>query len=264
MQKLVKMGITEVVWRLYSKVITRLFAKKYAERLTSRTEKVSEFRERYIRHSKVYTEETIIKISDLLKRKSEEYVHPIILISDEPYREIAYDHTKVPYITKYYDNTIVCYSYSKSLSLPGDRIGYILVPDEVAESKKLYAAICGAARVLGFVCAPSLFQKVILKCMGQTSDMDVYKANRDLLYNRLTELGFECVHPDGAFYLFVKAMEEDAVAFCEKAKAYDLLLVAGDDFGCPGYVRISYCVDQSMLERSFTAFKKLADEYQNI
>lgn len=212
----------------------------------------------------IYTEETIIKISDLLKRKSEEYGHPIILISDEPYREIAYNDMKVPYITKYYENTIVCYSYSKSLSLPGDRIGYILVPDEVSESKKVYAAICGAARVLGFVCAPSLFQKVILRCMGKTSDMDVYKANRDLLYGKLTELGFECVHPDGAFYLFVKAMEEDAKAFCEKAKAYDLLLVAGDDFGCPGYVRISYCVDRSMIERSFTAFKKLADEYQGL
>lgn len=212
----------------------------------------------------IYTEETIVKVSNLLKRKSEEYGHPIFLISDEPYREIAYDEVKVPYITKYYANTLVCYSYSKSLSLPGDRIGYILVPDEVVESKKVYAAICGAARVLGFVCAPSLFQKVILKCLGQTSDIEIYKKNRDLLYNKLTELGFECVHPDGAFYLFVKAMEEDAKIFCEKAKAYDLLLVPGDDFGCPGYVRISYCVEQSMLEKSFSAFQKLAEAYESI
>ena len=212
----------------------------------------------------IYTEETIKKISDLLKRKSETYGHPIFLISDEPYREIAYDEVNVPYITKYYSNTLVCYSYSKSLSLPGDRIGYILVPDEVVESKKVYAAICGAARVLGFVCAPSLFQKVILRCLGQTSDIELYKRNRDLLYNKLTELGFECVHPDGAFYLFVKAMEEDAKIFCEKAKAYDLLLVPGDDFGCPGYVRISYCVAQSMLEKSFSAFQKLAEAYQTL
>ena len=212
----------------------------------------------------IYTEETIRQVSNLLKRQSEAYGHPIFLISDEPYREIAYNEMKVPYVTKYYTNTLVCYSYSKSLSLPGDRIGYILVPDEVTESQKVYAAICGAARVLGFVCAPSLFQKVILKCLGQTSDINLYKANRDLLYDKLTALGFKCVYPDGAFYLFIKAMEEDAKIFCEKAKVYDLLLVPGDDFGCPGYVRISYCVSQSMLERSFSAFEKLAESYKSV
>ena len=210
----------------------------------------------------VYSVETIKRLADLLERKSNEYGHPIVLISDEPYREIAYDDVEVPYVTKYYKNTIVCYSYSKSLSLPGERIGYILVPDEVQDSKAVYAAICGAGRALGYVCAPSLFQKVIAKCVGQTGDIDLYKKNRDLLYENLTAMGYECVNPQGAFYLFMKALEEDAKAFCEKAKEYDLLLVAADDFGCPGYVRVSYCVEEEMIKRSFVAFEKLAQSYR--
>lgn len=209
----------------------------------------------------IYKKETILGLCDLLERKSEEYGHPILLISDEPYREIAFDGIEVPYLTKYYDHTIVCYSYSKSLSLPGDRIGYILIPPTVIESKNIYAAVCGAGRALGYVCAPSLFQKVVSKCIGQTSDMQIYKENRDLLYQRLGELGYTCVHPDGAFYLFVKALEEDAFAFYEKAKEYDLLMVPGGDFGCPGYVRIAYCVAKDMIERSFLAFEKLKQAY---
>ncbi|MDP4152093.1 MAG: pyridoxal phosphate-dependent aminotransferase [Bacillota bacterium] len=209
----------------------------------------------------VYSAATIQNLCDLLKLKSSEYKHPIFIISDEPYREIVYDRVVVPFIPKYYDNTIVCYSYSKALSLPGERIGYILVPDKAEKSREIYLAVCGAGRALGYVCAPSLFQKVILKCIGKTSNMDVYRTNRDLLYNKLTSLGYDCVKPEGAFYLFVKALESDAVAFCEKAKQLDLLLVPGDGFGCPGYVRISYCVAKAMIERSFKAFEKLKDAY---
>lgn len=210
----------------------------------------------------VYSKETLEKLAALLERKSKAYNHPIVLIADEPYREIVYDGVEVPYATKFYNNTLVCYSYSKSLSLPGERIGYILVPDEVEDSKAVYAAVCGAGRALGYVCAPSLFQRVIEKCVGQTGDIDLYKKNRDILYKNLTEYGYECVNPQGAFYLFVKALEEDAKAFCEKAKGYDLLIVAADDFGCPGYVRISYCVEEAMIMRALPAFKKLADSYK--
>lgn len=209
----------------------------------------------------VYSEQTIKKLADFLSKKSEEYGTHIFIITDEPYREIVYDGVEVPYVTKYYNDTIVCYSYSKSLSLPGERIGFILVPDEAYESKKLYAAVCGAGRALGYVCAPSLFQKVIAKCVGQTGDVNLYKKNRDLLYDGLTELGYECFKPDGAFYMFVKALESDAENFCEKAKEEDLLLVAATDFGCPGYVRISYCVDEDMIKRSFKAFKALKEKY---
>lgn len=210
----------------------------------------------------IYSVATIEKLAALLSKKSEEYGHPIMIICDEPYREIAYDDVEVPYVTKYYNNTIVCYSYSKSLSLPGERIGYILVPDEVTESKAMYAAVCGAGRALGYVCAPSLFQKVIARCQGQTGDIDLYKKNRDLLYSNLTKMGYHCVNPQGAFYLFMQALEEDANAFCERAKQFDLLIVAGDDFGCPGYVRISYCVEEDMIKRSFAAFEKLAASYK--
>ncbi|MCR3758421.1 pyridoxal phosphate-dependent aminotransferase [Clostridium felsineum] len=208
----------------------------------------------------VYTEETIIKLTEILKAKSKEYNHPIYLISDEPYREIAYD-VEVPYLTKYYDNTFVCYSYSKSLSLPGERIGYIVVPSEMEEAKKVYAAVCGAGRALGYVCAPSLFQKVVAKCIGVTADIEIYKKNRDLLYDGLIKLGYKCVKPEGAFYLFPEALEEDACAFSEKAKKYDLLLVPGDDFGCPSHVRISYCVTTEQILRALPIFKKLKEEY---
>ncbi|OPJ60738.1 pyridoxal phosphate-dependent aminotransferase [Clostridium oryzae] len=209
----------------------------------------------------VYTEETIVKLTDLLKEKEKQYGHAIYLISDEPYREVAYD-VNVPYVTKYYNDTFVCYSYSKSLSLPGERIGYIVVPDEMEDSKRVYAAVCGAGRALGYVCAPSLFQKVVAKCAGQTSDISIYRKNRDLLYDGLIKLGYKCVKPEGAFYLFPQSLEPDAYAFCERAKKHNLLIVPGDDFGCPGHVRISYCVKTEQIVKSLPAFEKLAQEYK--
>ena len=209
----------------------------------------------------VYTEETIRRLSDLLAQREKEYGHPIYLISDEPYRELVYDGIEVPYLTKYYQNTIVCYSYSKSLSLPGERIGYILVPDEVCDSKDLYAAVCGAGRALGYVCAPSMMQQVVAKATGQVADLNIYRENRDLIYNALTQYGFTCIHPDGAFYLFVKSPVEDAVAFYEKAKEFDLMLVPADSFGTPGFVRIAYCVSTEMIRRSLPAFQTLAQAY---
>ena len=211
----------------------------------------------------VYSEETIKKLAALLEKKSKENGHPVFIIADEPYREIAYDGVEVPYVTKYYDNTLVCYSYSKSLSLPGERIGYVLVPDEVTESKIVYAGIAGAGRGLGYVCAPSMFQKVIASCVGQTGDVELYKKNRDLLYDGLTKIGYECFKPQGAFYMFVKTLEPDADAFCEKAKEENLLIVSATGFGCPGYARISYCVDYDMIQRSFAAFERLYKKYQN-
>ncbi len=210
----------------------------------------------------VYSEETIQRLADMLEKKSGEYGKPIYLITDEPYREIVYDGCKVPYVTKYYKDTLVCYSYSKSLSLPGERIGYIAVPKRIHEYPRLMAAIAGAARVLGFVCAPSLFQKVVARCVEDTGDIDAYKRNRDLLYQGLTEAGYTCIMPQGAFYLFVQALEEDACAFCERAKKYDLLLVPSDDFGCPGYVRVAYCVSEKTIVNSMPAFRKLAREYR--
>ena len=209
----------------------------------------------------VYSEETITRLAKILRAKSEEYGSPIYLIADEPYREIVYDGLAVPYVTKYYDNTLVCYSYSKSLSLPGERIGYIAVPSRMQDFSRIMAAIAGAARVLGFVCAPSLFQQVIARCVEDTGDINAYKKNRDLLYQGLTQLGYTCIMPQGAFYLFVESMEPDAYAFCEKAKKYDLLLVPGDDFGCPGYVRVAYCVAEKTIVNSMPAFAKLAKEY---
>lgn len=211
----------------------------------------------------VYNEDTVKKLTEILRQKEKEYGHPIFLISDEPYREIAYDGVNVPYLTKYYDNTLVCYSYSKSFSLPGERIGYIVVPDEVADFNMIFASIAGAARVLTHVNAPAFFQKVVSRCADVPSNVEAYKLNRDLLYNGLIEAGFECVKPDGAFYLFPKALEEDEKAFCEKAKKYDLLLVPGSDFGCPGYFRASYCISTDTIRRSLPVFKKLAEEYKN-
>ena len=210
----------------------------------------------------VYSPATIEKLAALLTEKEKEFGHPIFIIADEPYREIAYDGVEVPFVPKYYNNTLVCYSYSKSLSLPGERIGYILVPQEAYESKALYAVVAGAGRMLGYVCAPSMMQKVIARCQGQTGDVVLYKKNRDLLYEGLTKIGYQCFKPQGAFYMFVKALEEDANAFCERAKAEDLLIVSGDGFGCPGYVRISYCVDEDMIKRSFKAFENLYESYK--
>ncbi len=209
----------------------------------------------------VYTEETIKKLSDLLNKKSKEYGHVIYLIADEPYKEIVYDDLKVPCCLNYYDNTFVCYSYSKSLSLPGERIGYIAVSNKMEESEKTYLACCGAGRALGYVCAPSLFQKLVAKLQGVTVDVDIYKKNRDLILNGLTEIGYECVKPDGAFYLFLKTLEEDAEKFSEKAAKHDIFVVPADPFGCPGYVRVSYCVKPETIEKSLPEFKKLYDEY---
>lgn len=209
----------------------------------------------------VYSLATVQQLTDILCVKEKEYGHPIFLISDEPYREIAYDGIEVPYLTKYYHNTIVCYSYSKSFSLPGERIGYILVPDEVSDFEKVYGSIAGAARVLTHVNAPSLFQRVIAKCADMKPDLSVYKKNGKMLYQGLRDAGFSCVRPQGAFYLFPKALEDDDYAFCERAKKYDLLLVPGTDFGCPGHFRAAYCVETQMIERSLPFFKKLAEEY---
>ena len=209
----------------------------------------------------VYTAETVTKLAELLRAKEAEFGHAIYLIADEPYRELVYDGMDVPYLTKYYKDTIVCYSYSKSLSLPGERIGYILVPDEVTDAKDIYAAVCGAGRALGYVCAPSLAQHVIASCTGMVSDLNVYKLNRDLLIDNLTEFGFTCIHPDGAFYLFMKSPVADAGAFCEKAKDFDLLLVPADSFGTPGFVRIAYCVSTEMIRNSLPAFRKLAENF---
>lgn len=210
----------------------------------------------------VYTVDTIEKMCSLLKKKEEEYGHPIFLITDEPYRELVYDDTEVPYIINYYDNTFVCYSYSKALSLPGERIGYIVVSPKMVDEQDAYAAVCGAGRALGYVCAPSMLQRVIEKCLDDTADISIYKKNRDLLYNALTEMGYECVYPDGAFYLFVKAMCDDSHEFCEKAKEHELLLVPADSFGTPGYVRVSYCVQTKQIEDALPAFKALADSYK--
>ena len=209
----------------------------------------------------VLTEECIQGICQVLEEKQKEYGKEIFLIADEPYRELVYGDVKVPYLMNYYDNTLVCYSYSKSLSLPGERIGYIAVSDHIKDWKNVYAAVCGAGRVLGYVCAPSLFQKVIARCQGQVSDVSVYKKNRDILYNALTEYGYRCIKPDGAFYLFVESLEKDAAAFSEKAKEFELLLVPADSFGTPGFVRISYCVSTKQIEDSLPAFKKLAESY---
>ena len=209
----------------------------------------------------VYSADTIEAVCDILSRKETEYGHPIYLIADEPYREIVYDGIQVPYLMNYYKNTLVCYSYSKALSLPGERIGYIAVSPDMEEERRVYAAVCGAGRALGYVCAPSLFQRVAAACVEETADLSVYKENRDLMYRSLTEYGYECVRPDGAFYLFVRALEPDAAAFCERAKKYELLLVPGDDFGCPGYVRIAYCVKTEQIINALPAFKKLVEEY---
>ena len=209
----------------------------------------------------VLTEETIKGLAALLEKKQSEFGTSIYIISDEPYRELVYGDIEVPYIPNYYDNTIVCYSFSKSLSIPGERIGYIFVCPKAECNKEIYLAVCGAGRALGFVCAPALFQYIIPECLGKTSDVSIYKKNRDLLYDTLTCYGFEAVHPDGAFYLFLKSPEADANAFCERAKKYELLLVPSDSFGVEGYVRISYCVTTEQIERSLPAFKELAKEY---
>ena len=211
----------------------------------------------------VYTEETLKGLAALLERKSAEYGHPIYIIADEPYRELVYGGVKVPFIPCIYKNTIVCYSYSKSLSLPGERIGYVYVPGFADDSHDVYAAISGAARIMGHVCPPTLMQKVIECCAEERPDLVAYDENRNLLYSSLREMGYECAKPDGAFYLFVKAPNGDANAFSEKAKLeHNLLVVPADGFGCPGYFRLSYCVANDMIQRSLPAFKAMIESYK--
>ena len=205
----------------------------------------------------VYTRQTLTELAALLTRKSEEFGHPVYIVSDEPYRELVYGGVEVPFIPTIYPNTVVCYSYSKSLSLPGERIGYVYVPRQAADSVALYAAVAGAARAMGHVCAPSLWQKVIARCVHLRPDLKAYDRNRRALYDGLTALGYEVANPDGAFYLFVKAPGGDANAFSEKAKEKDLLLVPGDGFGCPGYFRLCYCVSHDMIRRSLPVFAEL-------
>lgn len=209
----------------------------------------------------VLSKDTIVKLASLLNKKQAEFGKRIFIICDEPYRELAYD-VEVPYIPSFYDNTLVCYSYSKSLSLPGERIGYIFVSPKIENAGKVYAAVCGAGRALGFVCAPSLLQFTVRDCVDLIGDVSAYRKNRDLLYGALTEYGYKAAKPDGAFYLFIKSPEADANAFCERAKKYDLLLVPSDSFGFEGYVRISYCVSYSQIEKSLPYFKKLIEEYK--
>lgn len=209
----------------------------------------------------VYSEETIKKLASIMESKQREYGTDIYLISDEPYRELIYDGAEVPYLTKYYDNTIVGYSYSKSLSLPGERIGYLVIPDEVKDSEDVQAAANVATRILGFVNAPTLQQKVVARCINEKTDITFYDRNRETLYNGLRECGFECIKPEGAFYLFVKSPVADEKEFCAAAKKYNLLLVPGSSFACPGYVRLAYCVAYETIVNSLPKFKELAQEY---
>ena len=208
----------------------------------------------------VYTRQTLTALGKLLERKSREYGHPIYIISDEPYRELTYG-AEVPFLPLIYPNTVVCYSYSKSLSLPGERIGYVYVPRQAEDHRELYAAIAGAARSMGHVCAPSLWQKVIARCAGLRPDLDAYDRNRRKLYEGLTEMGYETARPDGAFYLFVKAPGGDAEAFSERAKKHDLLVVPGDGFGCPGYFRLCYAVSYDTICRSLPVFRAVLEAF---
>lgn len=209
----------------------------------------------------VYSEETIKKLAAIMDAKQKEFGTAIFLISDEPYRELVYDGAEVPYLTKYYANTIVGYSYSKSLSLPGERIGYLVIPDEVADSEEVLAAANVATRILGFVNAPTLQQKIVAKCLNEKTDISYYDRNREALYEGLKACGFSCIKPEGAFYLFVKSPVDDEKAFCAAAKKYNLLLVPGSSFACPGYVRLAYCVAYETIINSLPKFRELAKEY---
>ena len=208
----------------------------------------------------VYTRETYQKLAAILNKKAAEYGHPIYIVSDEPYRELAYG-VEVPFLPEIYRDTVICYSYSKSLSLPGERIGYILVPPAAAEHDALYAAVCGAGRVLGYVNAPSLFQRVAAACDGLTADLTVYQTNRDLLYHGLTGMGYTCMEPGGTFYLLLQSPEPDAAAFCQRAREYDLLFPPTDDFACPGWCRIAFCTSTKTVQRALPVFERLAKEY---
>lgn len=210
----------------------------------------------------VYGEECIRELCEVLKRRSRELGRTIYLIADEPYRELVYDGVTVPYLTKFYDETLVCYSFSKSLSLPGERIGYVLVSPRMAEREAVYQAVAGAARALGYVCAPSLLQRILPECLGLTADISVYDRNRRLLLEKLTEYGYEVVRPEGAFYLFVKSPSGDAAEFSERAKKFDILIVPSDSFGVGGYARLAYCVTTEEVERALPAFGKLIESYK--
>lgn len=210
----------------------------------------------------VYSKAVLDKLADILRAKEKEYNHPIYLICDEPYREIVFGDATVSHIPNLYDDTVLCYSYSKSLSLPGERIGYVLVPDKAADSKNLFLACLGAGRAYGYVCAPSLMQHAIELCATLTSDMNEYTKNRDLIYNGLTKIGYNCVKPEGAFYLFVKALEDDAYKFMERAKEFNIIAVPSDNFGVKGYVRLAYCVSEKTIKNSLPAFQKLFDSYK--
>ena len=212
----------------------------------------------------IYSDETLRRIADILEKKEKELGSSIVLISDEPYRELAYDGATVPWVTNYYHNTVICYSYSKSLSLPGERIGYLVIPDEMEDSRDVIQAATIANRVLGCVNAPSLMQRVIKRCVDAEVDVAAYDRNRNLLYNSLKDYGFDCIKPEGAFYLFVKSPVENEKEFCETAKQYNVLVVPGSSFACPGYVRIAYCVSYDKIERSLPAFKKIAEHYHLI
>ena len=209
----------------------------------------------------VYPEEQVKAIAAALMHAEDDFGTTIYLISDEPYRALVFDGKKATCFPKYYDDTVVCYSYSKSLSLPGERIGYIAVSPLASEKQELYLAVCGAGRALGYVCAPALFQRLVKECDGLTADVNVYRENRDILYSALTEMGFTCAYPSGAFYLFVKAPSGDGNEFSEEAKKYDILVVPSDSFGCEGYVRIAYCVSTDLIRRSLPAFRALAAKY---
>ena len=212
----------------------------------------------------VYSHETLTRLAEIMRQKTKELGTEMVLISDEPYRELAYDGVEVPYVTKYYADTVVCYSYSKSLSLPGERIGYLVIPDEFTDSEAVFTAATIANRVLGCVNAPSLMQRVIKRCIEADArvNLEAYDKNRNLLYQGLKKLGFSCIKPEGAFYLFVKAPEPDEKAFCARAQKHNLLLVPGSSFACPGYVRIAYCVSEDQITRAMSAFEALAQEYE--
>ena len=211
----------------------------------------------------VYSHETLTRLAEIMRQKTKELGTEMVLISDEPYRELAYDGVEVPYVTKYYADTVVCYSYSKSLSLPGERIGYLVIPDEFTDSEAVFTAATIANRVLGCVNAPSLMQRVIKRCIEADArvNLEAYDKNRNLLYQGLKKLGFSCIKPEGAFYLFVQAPEPDEKAFCARAQKHNLLLVPGSSFACPGYVRIAYCVSEDQITRAMSAFEALAQEY---
>lgn len=211
----------------------------------------------------IYNENTIIKMSKILKMKEEELGSQIYLISDEPYREIIYDNAKVPCILNYYDNSFIGYSYSKSLSLPGERIGYVVVNSKIKDFKEMVASLNISNRILGFVNAPSLFQRVIKESLNLEVDSNIYKKNRDLLYNHLIQIGFECMKPEGTFYLFPKSPIDNDVRFCEDAKKFNILAVPGSTFGCPGYFRLSYCISYEKIEKSLKAFDNLMNLYKS-